>query len=60
MDDEDLETLGQMVDRLDSAARGALLPVAPDIHVQGMRGVIKDARDQLRAFLVGKGFNPWA
>lgn len=57
---DDLETLGLLVDKLDNGVAATVLPLPPHIHVTGMKGIMEDARDELRAFLIGKGFNPWS
>lgn len=56
----DLETLGLLVDKLDNGVAATALPLPPHIHVTGMKGIMAEARDELRAFLIGKGFNPWS
>jgi hypothetical protein len=60
MSEDDLELLGQMVDRLDNLTYAAALPVPVEIHMKGMVGSIEGIRNELKAFLVGKGFNPWS
>jgi hypothetical protein len=57
---DELETLGLLVDKLDNGVAATVLPLPPNIHVTGMKGIMTEARDELRAFLVGKGFNPWS
>jgi len=59
MDDDDFETLGRMVDRLDNAVAATQLPLPPDIHIAGMKGIIESVRDDLKKFLADKGFDPW-
>ena len=60
MSEDDFETLGLMVDRLDNGVAASVLPIPPSLHVEGMKGIMEDVRDELRAFLVQRGFNPWS
>jgi hypothetical protein len=57
--DDDFETLGLLVDRLDNAAAATVLPVPTSILLEGMTGIVNDVRDELRSFLIERGFNPW-
>ncbi len=59
--DDDFETLGQMVDKLDNFAHGALLPISLETHKAALTACIEDVlRDELKAWLTAKGFNPWS
>jgi hypothetical protein len=58
--DGDFEQLGLLVDKLDNFAAGAVLPLPAHIHKEALTGCVQDARDELRAWLIGKGFNPWS
>jgi hypothetical protein len=58
--DDDCETLGLLVDKLDNAAHAAVLPIPDKLHKEALTGIVGDARDQLKAFLVERGFNPWS
>lgn len=60
LSDDDLETLGLMVDRLDNFAAGAALPVSDSIHKGALLSVVRDTAEMLRTFLLSKGFNPWS
>lgn len=57
--DDDCETLGLLADKMDNFAHGALLPLPAHIHVAALTGAVEDARDELKAFLRSKGFDPW-
>lgn len=59
MTNEDFETLGQLVDRLDAATYLEKLPLPDKLHKEAFLGAIKQGRDDLKAFLLDKGFNPW-
>lgn len=59
MDDEDFETLGQMVDRMDNLSAASVIPLPNEIRITALNEAIRSMRDELQAFLVGKGFNPW-
>lgn len=59
MTDDDMETLGRLVDKLDGLVSASILPLPSHIHIAGLTGAMAAARDELRALLVGKGFNPW-
>lgn len=60
MTEDDFETLGLIVDKLENGIAATVLPLPPQIHITGMKGIMEDARDELRAFLVERGFNPWS
>lgn len=57
--DDDFEALGLLVDKLDNFAAGSVLSLPAHIHKQVLTSALEDARDELRAWLIGKGFNPW-
>lgn len=59
MSEEDLEQLGLMVDRMDNLAHAAVIPMPNELRIMALDEAIRDMRDELRAFLIGKGFNPW-
>lgn len=60
MSKEDFDTLGRLVDRLDNATAALLLPLPPQIHIDGVRGIVESVRDELKAFVVSRsGENPW-
>lgn len=59
MNEEDFESLGELVDRLDNAAHAAVLPIPAELHSKALTGIVTDVRDELQAFLKGKGFDPW-
>lgn len=56
---EDLETLGLLVDRMSNFAAVSVLPIPPAIHAEALSSGMQDLHDELKGFLVGKGFNPW-
>lgn len=60
MTDDDFETLGLLADRLDNVAHAAVLPIPSHIHVKALTDIVGEVRDELKAFLKSKGFNPWA
>lgn len=60
MPEEDFERLGDMVDRLDNAAHAAVLPIPDRIHKKALAGIVSSVRDELKAFLIDRGFNPWS
>lgn len=64
MTDDDLELLGQIVDRLDSLTYATQLPVPAEIHLKGMVSSIESIRDELKTLVVGRikemgGESPW-
>lgn len=59
MSDDDLETLGQIADDLDNAIAMSRVPLPAGTHIAGLAGSAEKARDKLREFLRGKGFDPW-
>ncbi len=60
LSDDDFEALGQMVGKLANFACGAIIPMPLEIHRDALKGCIEDVRDEMRAWLIGKGFNPWS
>lgn len=59
MTDDDLEELGLLADKLDNGVAATALPIEPRLHVEGMKGIMEEVRDGLKAFLASKGYNPW-
>lgn len=60
LSEDDCETLGVIVDRLDNATAASVLHVPDRIHKEALLGIVSAVRDELRQFLVTKGFNPWS
>jgi hypothetical protein len=60
MSDEDFELLGQMVDRMDNLSAASVIPMPNELRITALNEAIRSMRDELRAMLVAKGFNPWA
>lgn len=58
-DETDFEPLGLLVDKLDNAAHALLLQNPARIHKEALGAIVKDVRDELKAYLVKRGFNPW-
>lgn len=58
--DDQLDALGRLVDSLDNGIAATNLPLPPNLHIDGMKGIMEDVRDKLRSFLAGQGFDPWA
>lgn len=58
--EDDAETLGLLVDRLDNFAAGAVLPIPDSVHKEALSEAVAEARDELRGWLVARGFNPWS
>ncbi len=60
MNEDDLDTLGRMVDRLDNATAALNLPLPPAMHIEGMKGIVESVREELRTFVVQRlGHDPW-
>lgn len=56
----DFDELGKLADRLDNALAATRLPVSPAMHIEGMKGIISDVRDELRSIAkTGLGYDPW-
>lgn len=61
MTEEQADEIGQLADRLDTILYSAKLPVSPEIHIQGMSGVIRDVRNELvRIVRANLSYDPWA
>lgn len=64
MTENDLEALGQIVDRLDAVTYSVKLPVPAEMHVKGLLGTIESVRDELKELVITRikeagGSNPW-
>lgn len=60
MSDDDMEALGQLVDRLDAASYATVLPLPDVIHAAALSEIVRSVRDELKEFCVSHGFNPWS
>ena len=52
--------LGQMVDRMDNLSAASVIPMPNEMRIVALNEAIRSMRDELRDFLISKGFNPWA
>lgn len=60
MSEDDLDTLGRLVDKLENALASLEMPLPPALHIEGMKGIVTDVRDSLKLFVVDRlGHNPW-
>lgn len=59
MTEEDWDTLGRLVDRLDSAITANELPMSDSLKITGMLGIVRDVRDALKEFVIENGENFW-
>jgi hypothetical protein len=60
MNDDDFDRLGRMVDRLDNAATAATMNLPDHIHRAALRDIVESIRDDLKALLRDRGFDPWS
>ena len=60
LNEEDLETLGRLVDTLDNNTYSAVLPLPDKMHKEALLLCLESARDTLKGILVRNGFNPWS
>lgn len=60
LSNDDLESLGLLVDRMDNFAAASVLPLPAQMHADALSAGMAELRDELRDFLISKGFNPWA
>lgn len=47
------ESVGVVIDHLDAGIQASKLPWSPELHIVGMRGVMQQAIDDLRAAMNG-------
>lgn len=57
--DDEAETLGQLVDRLENGLAALQLPVGDRIHVEGLSGIMREIHTELRMLLVERGHDFW-
>lgn len=58
--DEQLEKLGELVDKADNLIAASRLAVSPAIHVEGLRGGLVEIRAALREIYIEiANDNPW-
>jgi hypothetical protein len=58
--EEELEQLGQLVDRLDNLRAGLNLPMPPTFHVSQMKPILEEVSAELKTIVIGlAGTNPW-
>lgn len=61
MTEEQADEIGQLADRLDTILYSVKLPVSPQIHIDGMSGVIREVRNELvRIVRANLSYDPWA
>lgn len=57
---EEMEELGQAIDRLDSLAHGLQLPIHDHMHVEQLKVLLPEVVTELKAaFTKVTGQNPW-
>jgi hypothetical protein len=57
---EQLEVIGEMVDKASNLAAASKMKVSPHIHIEGMRGGLEDIEKVLRELYIAvSGDNPW-
>ena len=57
---DQIEALGQMADSLDSALYAAKMPLPPALHIEGLSGIVRSARDLLAQTVKDvTGEDPW-
>jgi hypothetical protein len=59
MSEEDFETLGRMVDRMDNLSAASVIPLPNELRITALNEAIRSMRDELHAFLIERGFDPW-
>jgi hypothetical protein len=59
MSEEDFETLGRMVDRMDNLSAASVIPLPNELRITALNEAIRSMRDELHAFLIEHGFDPW-
>ncbi|WP_293708644.1 hypothetical protein [Stenotrophomonas sp. UBA7606] len=59
MNDDQLERLGQLADRLDNYAAAGAIPMPDHIRLAAINEAIPEMRDELKAVLREAGFDPW-
>lgn len=60
VNDDQIERLGQLADRLDAILYSAKMPLPPDIHLHGICGAAREVRDEIASLVVEiSGENPW-
>lgn len=58
---EQAERIGEVADRLDSLAAGLVIPLPPAMHIDMLKSILPQLRDELRSVYVAEtGDNPWA
>lgn len=59
--DEQADRLGRIADSLDAGLFGAKLPLPPGLHMEGLTGIMRSARDEVAALVREiTGDDPWA
>ena len=57
---EEMEELGQAIDRVDSLAHGLQLPIHDHMHVEQLKSLLPEVVSELKAaFVKVTGENPW-
>jgi len=57
---EELEKLGQAIDRVDNLAHALKLNILPQMHVDSLKSLLPDAVKELKeSFTKVAGENPW-
>jgi hypothetical protein len=57
---EEMEILGQAIDRVDSLACGLQLPIHDHMHVEQLKALLPEVVGELKkAFVAVTGENPW-
>ncbi len=58
--EEKFETLGQIIDSIDSLTCGLSIPMPAEIHLQALRSSLPEKVEELKkAFIEITGENPW-
>ena len=56
MNEEQLDKIGRLVDRCENYIAGTVLPLPPQMHVDGMKSGFESMRDELKElFFAGGG-----
>jgi hypothetical protein len=57
---DEMEELGQAIDRVDSLAHGLQIPMPDSVHVSQLKVILPDVVAELKgAFVKVTGKNPW-
>ncbi len=58
---DELDTLGQQADRIDSLVSGMVMPLPPQFHLDQLALILPDISAAIKKFVVEQsGENPWA